>query len=168
MVVFLAGTYVWYEMRTGRHLIAIGANKEAANALGVATRRLPCVIYILSGTAAALGGLIITSQLDGASVQIGVGLELQVLTAILLGGVAFTGGRGSLWGTLAGILFIGVLEDGLILINVGPTSRTSRSARPWSSRPRSTSFTSGSSGSRCLTRPRPRPSRPTGPQKPGP
>lgn len=120
VVVFLAGTYVWYEMRTGRHLIAIGANKEAANALGVATRRLPCVIYILSGTAAALGGLIITSQLDGASVQIGVGLELQVLTAILLGGVAFTGGRGSLWGTLAGILFIGVLEDGLILINVGP------------------------------------------------
>jgi len=49
-----------------------------------------------------------------------VGLELQVLTAILLGGVAFNGGRGSLWGTLAGILFIGVLDDGLILINVGP------------------------------------------------
>jgi ribose transport system permease protein len=112
--------YVWYETRTGRHLIAIGANKDAANALGVSARRLPFVIYILSGTAAALGGLIITAQLDGASVQIGVGLELQVLTAILLGGVAFTGGRGSLWGTLAGILFIGVLDDGLILINVGP------------------------------------------------
>ncbi len=120
VVVFLAGTFVWYETRTGRHLIAIGANKEAATALGVASRRLPCVIYIISGTAAALGGLIVTSQLDGASVQIGVGLELQVLTAILLGGVAFTGGRGSLWGTLAGILFIGVLDDGLILINVGP------------------------------------------------
>jgi ribose transport system permease protein len=120
LVVFGVGAYIWYETRTGRHLIAIGANKEAANALGVSTKRLPCVIYIISGTAAALGGLIVTAQLDGASVQIGVGLELQVLTAILLGGVAFTGGRGSLWGTLAGILFIGVLEDGLILINVGP------------------------------------------------
>jgi ribose/xylose/arabinose/galactoside ABC-type transport system permease subunit/ABC-type branched-subunit amino acid transport system ATPase component len=118
--VFLVGVYVWYETATGRHLIAIGANKEAATALGVASRRLPFVIYVLSGTAAALGGLIITAQLDGASVQIGVGLELQVLTAILLGGVAFNGGRGSLWGTLAGILFIGVLDDGLILINVGP------------------------------------------------
>ncbi len=118
--VFLVGTFVWYETSTGRHLIAIGANKGAATALGVASRRLPCVIYILSGTAAALGGLIVTAQLDGASVQIGVGLELQVLTAILLGGVAFNGGRGSLWGTLAGILFIGVLDDGLILINVGP------------------------------------------------
>jgi ribose transport system permease protein len=120
IVVFGVGAYIWYETRTGRHLIAIGANKEAATALGVAARRLPCVIYIISGTAAALGGLIVTSQLDGASVQIGVGLELQVLTAILLGGVAFTGGRGSLWGTLAGILFIGVLDDGLILVNVGP------------------------------------------------
>ena len=118
--VFLIGVYVWYETSTGRHLIAIGANKGAATALGVASKRLPCVIYILSGTAAALGGLIVTAQLDGASVQIGVGLELQVLTAILLGGVAFNGGRGSLWGTLAGILFIGVLDDGLILINVGP------------------------------------------------
>lgn len=118
--VFLIGVFVWYETSTGRHLIAIGANKGAATALGVASKRLPCVIYILSGTAAALGGLIVTAQLDGASVQIGVGLELQVLTAILLGGVAFNGGRGSLWGTLAGILFIGVLDDGLILINVGP------------------------------------------------
>jgi len=120
LLVFLIGAYVWYETRTGRHLIAIGANKDAATALGVASKRLPFVIYVLSGTAAALGGLIFTAQLDGASVQIGVGLELQVLTAILLGGVAFNGGRGSLWGTLAGILFIGVLDDGLILINVGP------------------------------------------------
>jgi ribose/xylose/arabinose/galactoside ABC-type transport system permease subunit/ABC-type branched-subunit amino acid transport system ATPase component len=118
--VFLVGAYVWYETRTGRHLIAIGANKDAATALGVESKRLPFVIYVLSGTAAALGGLILTAQLDGASVQIGVGLELQVLTAILLGGVAFNGGRGSLWGTLAGVLFIGVLDDGLILINVGP------------------------------------------------
>jgi len=118
--VFVVGVYVWYETRVGRHLTAIGANRDAAKALGVASRRLPCTIYILSGMAAALGGLIITAQLDGASVQIGVGLELQVLTAILLGGVAFNGGRGSLWGTLAGILFIGVLDDGLILINVGP------------------------------------------------
>ncbi len=118
--VFLVGAYCWYQTPVGRHLTAIGANTEAAQAVGVRTRRLPCIIYVLSGVAAASGGLILTSQLDGASVQIGMGLELQVLTAILLGGVAFTGGRGSLWGTLAGILFIGVLDDGLTIINVGP------------------------------------------------
>ncbi len=118
--VFAVGVYVWYRTPVGRHLIAIGANRDAAKAVGVAVKRLPCTVYVFSGLAAAVGGLILTSQLDGASVQIGGGLELQVLTAILLGGVAFNGGRGSLWGTLAGILFIGVLEDGLILINVGP------------------------------------------------
>ena len=108
--VFIIGAYAWYRTPVGRHLIGIGANREAAKAVGVAVSRLPCIIYILSGTVAAAGGLILTSQLDGASVQIGGGLELQVLTAILLGGVAFNGGRGSLWGTLAGILFIGVLK----------------------------------------------------------
>jgi ribose transport system permease protein len=118
--VFLVGAYCWCQTPIGRHLTGIGANNDAAQAVGVATRRLPCIIYVLSGIAAASGGLILTSQLDGASVQIGTGLELQVLTAILLGGVAFNGGRGSLWGTLAGILFIGVLDDGLILVNVGP------------------------------------------------
>ena len=70
--------------------------------------------------AAAVGGLILTSELDGASLSIGVGLELQVLTAILLGGVAFAGGRGSLWGVLFGVLFVGVLNNGLILLNIGP------------------------------------------------
>lgn len=120
ILVFLIGAFVWYRTPVGRHLISIGANREAAQAVGVAVSRLPFIIYVLSGTAAAAGGLIITSQLDAASVQIGQGLELQVLTAILLGGVAFNGGRGSLWGTLAGILFIGVLDNGLVLINVSP------------------------------------------------
>lgn len=118
--VFIVGLYVWYRTPVGRHLIAIGSNREAAKAVGVSVSRLPFIVYILSGMAAAAGGLILTSQLDAASVQIGQGLELQVLTAILLGGVAFNGGRGSLWGTLAGILFIGVLDNGLVLINVGP------------------------------------------------
>jgi ribose transport system permease protein len=117
---FLVGAYIWYEMPTGRHLTAIGADKVAARALGVATRRLPAVVYVGSGLAAAAGGLIFTSELDGASLSIGIGLELQVLTAILLGGVAFSGGRGSLWGVLFGVLFVGVLNNGLILLNIGP------------------------------------------------
>jgi len=103
-----------------RHLTAIGADRTAARSLGVSTKRIPCVVYVFSGLAAAAGGLILTSELDGASPSIGLGLELQVLTAVLLGGVAFAGGRGSLWGVLFGILFIGVLNNGLILLNIGP------------------------------------------------
>jgi ribose/xylose/arabinose/galactoside ABC-type transport system permease subunit len=117
---FVIGAYIWYEMPLGRHLTAIGADRVAARSLGVSTRLIPCVIYVCSAIAAGLGGLILTSELDGASPSIGIGLELQVLTAVLLGGVAFAGGRGSLWGVLFGILFIGVLNNGLILLNIGP------------------------------------------------
>jgi ribose/xylose/arabinose/galactoside ABC-type transport system permease subunit len=101
-------------------MTAIGADRPSARALGVSTRRIPAIVYVCSGLAAAAGGLIFTSELDGASLSIGIGLELQVLTAILLGGVAFSGGRGSLWGVLFGVLFVGVLNNGLILLNIGP------------------------------------------------
>src|SRR5580765_6098550 len=117
---FLVGAYIWYEMPVGRHMMSIGADKTSAHALGVSVKLIPCVLYVCSGVAAAAGGLVLTSELDGASPSIGVGLELQVLTAILLGGVAFAGGRGSLWGVLFGVFFVGVLNNGLILMNIGP------------------------------------------------
>src|SRR5581483_6049812 len=120
ILVFLAGAYVWYVMPVGRHMTAVGADKAAARSLGVSVRRIPFTLYVFSGFASAAGGLILTSQLDGASLSIGIGLELQVLTAILLGGVAFSGGRGSLWGVLFGVFFVGVLNNGLVLMNVGP------------------------------------------------
>jgi ribose transport system permease protein len=101
-------------------MTAIGGAREAAKALGIKWRAIAFWLYVASGAAAALGGLIVTSQLDGASVSIGIGMELDVLTAILLGGVAFTGGRGSLFGVLFGVLFIGTLSNGLIQINVSP------------------------------------------------
>ena len=88
--------------------------------LGVATQRIPFLLYGASGLAAALGGLIVTSQLDASSLSIGINLELSVLSAILLGGVSFMGGRGSLFGVLLGVLFIGALDNGLVQMNVGP------------------------------------------------
>lgn len=120
IALFLVGVYLWYGTPLGRHLTAIGADPVAARAVGVSVRAIPLWAYVASGLMSALSGLILTSQLDGASPSIGVGLELQVLTAVLLGGVAFSGGRGSLWGVLFGVLFVGVLNNGLILLNVGP------------------------------------------------
>jgi ribose transport system permease protein len=120
IAVFLAGAYAWYQTPLGRHTVAIGAERTAAHSLGVATRRIPFLLYGASGLAAALGGLIVTSQLDASSLSIGINLELSVLSAILLGGVSFTGGRGSLFGVLIGVLFIGALDNGLIQMNVGP------------------------------------------------
>lgn len=120
VILFAVGLYLWYPTPLGRHLTAIGADRNAARAVGVSLKRVPFWVYVASGLASVIGGLILTSQLDGASPSIGLGLELQVLTAVLLGGVAFSGGRGSLWGVLFGVLFVGVLNNGLVLLNVGP------------------------------------------------
>jgi ribose transport system permease protein len=115
---FVAGFLIWYAMPYGRRMTALGADPEAAHAVGIKTRALPFVVYIGSGLAAAVAGLILTSQLDSSPLSIGLGMELRVITAIMLGGVAFTGGRGSLWGVLFGVAFIAALDNGLVLMNV--------------------------------------------------
>jgi ribose transport system permease protein len=120
VAILIIGLHIWFQTPWGRHMTAIGGAREAAKALGIKWRAIAFWLYVASGAAAALGGLIVTSELDGASVSIGIGMELDVLTSILLGGVAFTGGRGSLFGVLFGVLFIGTLSNGLIQINVSP------------------------------------------------
>jgi ribose transport system permease protein len=114
------GGLVWHGTRMGRHMTAVGSDSASAASLGVRVRRIPLVLYAVSALAAGVGGLIVTSQLDGSSLSIGRGIELEVLTAILLGGVSFTGGRGTLYGVAFGLLFIGVLANGLILVHVSP------------------------------------------------
>jgi ribose transport system permease protein len=118
--VFAAGAFAWYLTPLGRHLTAIGADRTAAFSVGIPVRRLILSLYIASGLGAALGGLMLLAQLDASSQSIGQGMELGVLTAILLGGVSFVGGRGSLFGVLWGILFIGVLQNGLLVVGVSP------------------------------------------------
>lgn len=118
--VFAAGAYAWYLTPLGRHLTAIGADRTAAFSVGLPVRRLILSVYVASGLGAALGGLMLLAQLDASSQSIGQGMELGVLTAILLGGVSFVGGRGSLFGVLWGILFIGVLQNGLLVVGVSP------------------------------------------------
>src|SRR5262249_1132622 len=110
--------YLWYRTRYGTHMAAIGSDINVARSLGVSVRKIPLWVYAASGFAAPLGGLIVTSHPDRSSLSIGTNLELEVLTAILLGGVAFTGGRGSLFGVVMGVLFTGVLDNGLVVANV--------------------------------------------------
>jgi ribose transport system permease protein len=76
------------------------------------------VAFVLSGLAACLGGLILTSQLSAASPIAASGLELSVIAAIVLGGASLSGGRGTIGGTVVGLAIIGVLNNGLILLNV--------------------------------------------------
>jgi ribose transport system permease protein len=118
ILIALIGAFLWNQTPLGRHMTAIGADRDAARAVGINTKRIPFWLYIASGLAAALSGLIVTAQLDGASLSIGQDMELSVLTAILLGGVSFVGGRGTLFGVITGLLFLGVLTNGLIVLDV--------------------------------------------------
>jgi ribose transport system permease protein len=124
-VLILAGIFIlfWFIMRYtvfGRSMYAIGANPVAARLTGIRSKRLIFVGFLLSGLCTALGGLILTSQLGAASPVASLGLELSVVTAVILGGASLAGGRGTILGTILGLLIIGVLNNGLILLNVDP------------------------------------------------
>jgi ribose transport system permease protein len=102
----------------GRNVYAIGANPVAARLVGIRRRIVVFVAFVASGLAAALAGLVLTSQLSAAVPNAALGLELTVVTAIVLGGASLNGGRGSVVGTVLGLMIIGVLNNGLTLMNV--------------------------------------------------
>jgi ribose transport system permease protein len=103
----------------GRYVFAIGVNREAAYLSGINVRRTPAALFVVTAAAAALAGAIKASLLDSvASGTSGLGFELTVLTAVLLGGVALSGGAGSILGVLLGVLFLGALQNGLTLLSV--------------------------------------------------
>ena len=103
----------------GRHAVAIGVNERAAYLVGIRVKLTVMLLYAAVGVAAALAGLMTVARINSApSGTLGVGMELSVLTAVLLGGVPFTGGRGSLPRVALGVLLLGMLSNGLILMNV--------------------------------------------------
>jgi ribose/xylose/arabinose/galactoside ABC-type transport system permease subunit len=117
--VLLAGALFLAVTPAGRHVYAIGVNREAAYLSGINIRRAPFALFVATGAAAGLAGAIKASVLQSvASGTSGSGFELTVLTAVLLGGVALSGGSGSVLGVLLGVLFLGFLQNGLILLDV--------------------------------------------------
>jgi len=110
----------WLVMRFtvfGRSVYAVGSNPVAARLAGLRERRLIFAVFLFSGLCVALSGLILDSQLGSTSPTAGVNLELTVVTAVILGGASFTGGRGTIIGTVLGLLILGVLDNGLVLLN---------------------------------------------------
>lgn len=102
----------------GRQLYAIGKNKEAARFSGINVDRVKLVLFILSGFIAALAGVIFTARVSSARPDNALGLELDVVTVVLLGGVNIFGGRGSLVGVVLAIFIIAVLQNVLGLLNI--------------------------------------------------
>ena len=102
----------------GRWLYASGGNMRAAELSGVPVKSVQITVYILSGICAAIAGLVLSSQLTSAGPTAGTSYELTAIAAVVIGGAALTGGRGSTRGTMLGAFVIGFLSDGLVIIGV--------------------------------------------------
>lgn len=102
----------------GRWLYASGGNERAAELSGVPTRRVKITVYTLSGILSAIAGLVLASQLTSAGPTAGVTYELTAIAAVVIGGAALTGGRGTIRGTMLGAFVIGFLSDGLVITGV--------------------------------------------------
>jgi erythritol transport system permease protein len=102
----------------GRWLYASGGNERAADLSGVPVKRVKIIVYVLSGVCAAIAGLVLSSQLNSAGPTAGTTYELTAIAAVVIGGAALTGGRGTVRGTMLGAFVIGFLSDGLVIIGV--------------------------------------------------
>ena len=118
IIFFTLGWFFLYRTYTGRHIYAFGGNEEAARLSGIKTDRVQMIVYAIAGTLAGLTGMMIMARVNSGQPSVASGFELEVITAVVLGGVSISGGRGSLWGVLLGVLIIGVLNNGLIIMNV--------------------------------------------------
>ncbi len=102
----------------GRDVFALGGNEAAARASGIETVRLKVICYTACGFCAGVAGVLLAGRLNTGSPIIGEQAALNVITAVLLGGTSMTGGAGSIWGSIAGLLCIGVLESVMRLLDI--------------------------------------------------
>lgn len=102
----------------GRWTYGIGNNEEATRLSGINIKKMKYLLYILSSLMTGIAGIILLSRMSSGQPKVGTGYELEVVTAVVLGGVSIFGGEGKLLGVLFGVLIIGVLENGMILLNV--------------------------------------------------
>jgi ribose transport system permease protein len=118
VVIWAIGLVILNKTYLGRYFYAIGNNVEAARLSGVNTKRTIMLVYALAGLFTAIGAVLLLSRLNSAQSSTGAGFEFSVLTACVLGGISVMGGRGTLFGAFVGVLIVGVLDNGLVLLNI--------------------------------------------------
>lgn len=118
--IYLAVAY-WLTFRpTGRALYAIGGSEEVARLSGINTRAVKVLVYVIAGVLAAVAALVLGARLDSAHPTAGASDLLSVIAVVVIGGASLAGGSGGMLGTFIGLLIIGVLRNGMALINVSP------------------------------------------------
>lgn len=118
LVTFAIAWYILKYTYFGRDVYAVGGNTEAARLAGVNVSRTILIVYGIAGAAAAFGGVVQVARLGAASPLVGESIMLDAAAAVLLGGTSLRGGSGGVVGTVAGVLFLGVLSNGLAVAGV--------------------------------------------------
>jgi len=118
LAVALAGWYVFSQTRYGRYIVAVGSNAESLRRTGVDIRRIQLWAFVAISTISAFAGIMVAARLASGSSNSGTGFELEVITAVVLGGTSLLGGRGSIVGTVLGAATLGIIANGLVLLHV--------------------------------------------------
>lgn len=118
LAIFTIAWFVLTKTRFGRHVYAVGGNPRAANTSGIRVSRIRLLVYMISGTTAALAGLLLSARTGSGLTQAGIAYELDAIAAVVIGGTSLSGGVGSVTGTLFGTLIIAVTNNGLDLLGV--------------------------------------------------
>ena len=118
ILLFLLFYFLLNKTTFGRRIYATVSNRKSAKLAGENIHRTKNIAYAISGTMAALSGLILLSRLGSAQPTLGNGYELDAIAAVALGGTSMSGGRGKIYGTLIGVLIIAVLNNGLNILGV--------------------------------------------------
>ena len=104
--------------RLGRIAYAIGGNEYTTYLAGIKVKRYKIIYYVLCGFLTGLASMVLASRISSAIPTMGAGFELQSIGAVVIGGTPLTGGRGNVWGTLTGVLLLGIIANGLNLLHV--------------------------------------------------
>lgn len=117
LVIIISAVILKYT-RTGRYIYAVGGNENAARASGIRINRVKLFAYIICGGLAGLAGIVLAARITTGQPNAGIAYELDAIAAVVIGGTSLMGGRGSIAGTVIGVLIIGVINNGLDLLNV--------------------------------------------------
>jgi hypothetical protein len=118
IICFAIGSFILNKTYFGRYFYAVGGNEEAAKLSGIRVGRIKYLIYALGGLFSGLAGIVMLSRTNSAQPTAGIGYEFDVITCVVLGGVSVAGGIGKISNVVAGVLIIGVLTNGMVLLNV--------------------------------------------------
>jgi ribose transport system permease protein len=118
IMVFIIGIIFLERTKYGRYIYGVGGNEEASRLSGINVKKIKYLVYAACSLLAGLAGIVLLSRINSGTPNAGTGYEMDIITAVVLGGVSISGGEGRLRNVIIGVLIMGVLTNGMILINI--------------------------------------------------